>query len=145
MRRTELLEAFKTERVRFEKTREIQWKFNLAIWTLEALGIHYLNKEMFTCKCLLVISAIVFIGCHLTFCILMQRGIIASRTLSNQMLDTLNKPINFSPNSPKDDPEIDFSTRRIENIQWTQSDILWIIFQVLGSMVLISIMLMKLL
>jgi hypothetical protein len=136
MTRNELLEFYKTERTRFEKTRDIQWKFNIALWTLLALAISFLKPETIgKCYCLLFIALILFISCHLLFAILTQRGLIGSRTLSNNILDALDR---------NNDNEIEFGERRIYPLRWTTNDYLWIIFQTLGSVMLILVLIMKL-
>lgn len=136
MTRNELLEFFKSERTRFEKTRDIQWKFNIALWTLLALAISFLKADdVGECYCLLVISLILFIICHLLFVTLTQRGLIGSRTLSNKILDALDK------NSGN---EIEFGERRVNPLAWTTNDYLWIVFQVLGSVMLMLVLIMKL-
>ena len=137
MKREELLEYFRTERTRFEKTREIQWKFNISFWTLLAVGISFLNGEMFgECKCGLWLAILIFLAAHFLFAYLTQKGLIGSRILSAKILDSLNSSL---------EDYIKFDTRRIDKLKWKTADIMWIVFQLLGSGSLVIVLLIKLL
>ena len=39
-----ILEIYKTEYSKYEKTRDIQWKMNIAVWTLLAVFTYYIAK-----------------------------------------------------------------------------------------------------
>ena len=136
MLRNELLEYFKAERKRGEKTRDIQWKFNIAFWGLLALGVHFFDsKNIGNCKCLIYICMGLFFVAHFLFVFLSQRGIAASRKLSDQMLDAMDKS--------NDKEFVYFSLRRIKGAPIGKYGWLWVLFQVLGTIILLIIFLIK--
>lgn len=135
MKREEILEVYKVECSRNEKTRNIQWRFNIALWTLLALAILYFKgKELDNIQHLvLVVLSILFICAHFLFIYLTQRALEAYRRMADAALDALDR-------SEKD--FIEFSIRYIKNIRLRKWAKWWIVFQVGITVILVIIFLM---
>src|SRR5689334_11739977 len=111
MKREEIHEVYKAERSKSEKTRNIQWKFNIALWTLLAAAIWFFNdKKVGTFRNFLIPAAIWFIWGHFLFVYLTQKALAAYRLMSNLTLDTLNK---------SNDNFISFSKRYFKSVPLT--------------------------
>jgi hypothetical protein len=132
MTRGEAIEYYKGERDKFEKTRAIQWKFGIGLWTLIALGIALFTKgEIRIPFWLAVVLTYLFLFAHYLFARFTQIGLIAARTRSDNVLKSLN-----ASNEEFVSPEVG----RVD-IRITANDNWWIFFQVLSTNVLLLIML----
>ncbi len=132
--RTELIEIYKTEVGRFEKTRDVQWKFNVTAWTLLVLAIKFKseNSALIDCCTIIVSSIAIFIG-HLIFTWLIQNSLSSSKAIWNKIFDILNKY------DDQDTTLIKIDTKKItENKKWRVTDSLWILFQMLVTSFLLA-------
>src|SRR5258708_30376012 len=91
MKRTEAIEFYKAERIRFEKSRDIQWKFDIALWTLIGLGITFFDREKVgQFQVFFGFLSFAFLFGHILFIHLVQRGLSAARTRADLILTILN-------------------------------------------------------
>jgi len=132
MTRNEALEYYKQERDRFEKTRGIQWKFGISLWTLIALAITFFGKNYIKLdKLSACLLCFLFLCAHFVFALFVQKGLVAARTRCNNILTALNtsKEEFVFPDTSRPPPSL------TENDKW------WIFFQVLATNVLLLVLL----
>lgn len=132
MTRSEAIEYYKGERERFEKTRAIQWKFGIGLWTLIALAIALFKKgEVFIQPSwIIIVLAYLFLFCHFLFAFYTQKGLIASRTRSNDILRSLNAT----------QGDFVFPDVGRPPTSFTLNDWGWVFFQVLSTNVLLLVL-----
>jgi hypothetical protein len=136
MTRDEAINFVKASRERFEKTREIQWKMNVAIWTLMAAAIYLFAKEpsiRFTKSCTLIFLAIVFGITHLLFVYIIQRSLETSKSIEDHIFTKLNEQ-----NSSLQQFEVDI--RKLSSF-WSISPpgLFWLLFQMASTTILLII------
>lgn len=94
MTRDEAVSFTKATRERFEKTREIQWKMNVAIWTLIAAAIFLFAKEpsiRFHKSGSLIFFSILFGITHFIFIYMTQRSLETSKRIEEYIFKKLNE------------------------------------------------------
>ncbi len=129
MKREEIMEVYKAECNRIEKTQINQWKFNIALWTLIALGIGFFDPEKVgSSKPFIFIAAVLFLIAHSLFIYLTQRALRAYRLMADAALDALNT---------SNDSHISFTKRYFKIVELTSWGWWWVIFQFLATLVLI--------
>lgn len=89
MTRKEALEIYKQEVIKFEGTRNTQWRFNISFWTLLVLGIFYSDKLKLTPELSCTAGILIFIG-HFLFVAQTQYSLECSKILRNKVVDFLN-------------------------------------------------------
>jgi hypothetical protein len=116
------IEIYKSEMERFNATREIQWKFNIAIWTLLALAIEFFaaNDKVCISCCLLIILLIICGVLHFIFIRLVQGSLRSSKNKWNEMRKKLGETG--------------------ENTNWSQKDSLWVLFQIGITIILLIVL-----
>jgi len=137
MTRAEAIEYYKSERDRFEKTRSIQWKFSISMWGLIALGITFFDNSKINAPNIVPIGlCILFLFAHFIFSYYTQKGLIASRTRSDDILSKLNAKTGefVYPTVIRDTPT------KLED-----GDKAWIFFQILATDILLLILLTRIL
>jgi len=132
MTRAEALEYYKQERDRFEKTRGIQWKFAIGLWTLIAFGIAYLDNDKIqlsiTPSSILMLLLLVS---HFLFAYFTQKGLVAARSRCFDILNSLNKT-----NAEYVYPDVGRKPTYLTSDDWW-----WVFFQMLSTNVLLLILL----
>lgn len=128
------LEVYKIQHSRFEKTREIQWKFNLATWTLLVLAISFSEKMANMCPCLIWILSVAYIISHAIFVYRTQDNLGLNKAIWSDILEKLN-PVTSATQPPIqiDIPDIKKKPR------WKSTDTYWLIFQMIVTLILIII------
>lgn len=127
------LEVYKVQHARFEKTREIQWKFNIATWTLLALAIAYVEKLSAICECLIWVLSMAYIFAHVTFIYKTQENLNLTKAIWCDILEKLNKVT-----SSQQIIEVDVPAIKKEH-KWKRSDSYWVFFQLIVTLILITI------
>jgi hypothetical protein len=89
MRKKEALEVLKGEILKFEGTRNTQWKFNIAVWTLLSLAIFSKSKlSISDVGCLMIGTTVIAI--HLIFSFQVQKSLECSKKLRKLIHQFLN-------------------------------------------------------
>lgn len=123
--RSNLVELYKAQQMQYNKTRELQWKFNVSIWAIIFIAkfFKHLDPEVFNRPLLVILFITALLG-HYVFVYITQRSLAGSRRIMNDYLLYLN------------------SYHKIENIiikiqkydrvyVLTLTDYLWIAFQII--------------
>ena len=136
MTRDEAVNLTKVTRERFEKTREIQWKMNVAKWTLMAAAIYLFAKEpsiRFSRGCPLIFFAVIFGVTHLLFIYMTQLSLETSKRIEEYIFTKLNEQ-----NSSLSQFEIDI--KKITSF-WLISfpGWVWLLFQMASTSLLLVI------
>ena len=123
--RSNLVELYKAQQMQYNKTRELQWKFNVSIWAIIFIAkfFKHLDPEVFN-RPLLVILFITALFGHYIFVYITQRSLAGSRRIMNDYLvylNTYNKTENIIIKIQKYD--------RVYVL--TLTDYLWIAFQII--------------
>ena len=137
MKREEAMEVYKAERLHFDKTREIQWKFNIALWTLISLGITLSqDTKKYIDPSIAVIMSVVFVLTHFLFALLTQSSLDSNKVVWTHVINQLNSKSEFvsidvisAINKAKKDGDRGDSLKSIS----------WVFFQSLATAALLSI------
>lgn len=136
MTRDEAVNLTKATRERFEKTREIQWKMNVAIWTLMAAAIYLFAKEptiRFSLNLQFILLTIIFGLTHLVFVYMTQRSLETSKRIEEYIFAKLNEN-----NSGLKEFEVD--VKKITNFWWiSRPGWFWLAFQMTSTTLLLII------
>lgn len=127
------LEVYKTQHSRFEKTREIQWRFNIATWTLIVLAISFSEKLSNISECLIWLLCIAYIASHITFIYRTQANLCLTKAIWSDILDQLNVDTDSDRNIEINVPEIK------SKLKWKYTDTYWVIFQMIVTIILVII------
>jgi len=134
MTRDEAVNITKATRERFEKTREIQWKMNVAIWTLIVAAIYLFAKEpsiRFSQNWLVITFTIIFGFTHLIFIYMTQRSLETSKRIEEYIYKKLNEE-----NSSLTQFEVDI--KKITNFCWiSRPGWFWLVFQMASTILLL--------
>lgn len=68
------LELIKIKTEHFKQTRNIEFKVNIAAWTLIAAAYHVISKAGNNINCYLILGMFVFAGIHIRWMYLIQRS-----------------------------------------------------------------------
>ena len=123
--RSNLVDLYKSQMTLFNKTRELQWKFNISIWLILIIAKYFkhLNPEVFNRPLLFILFITALLG-HYIFLYISQRSIAGSRRIMNDYLIYLN-----TFNRTKD---IIINNQKYDRIYvLTLTDYLWIAFQII--------------
>src|SRR5205823_320310 len=115
---------------KFNETREIQWKFNIAMWGLITAAIYFFEKrEQKTSGAhwWIIILSIVFFLAHFLFIRLTQRSLGVSKLICKNILEQLND----------NKPNVIVSIDKADKEYRTGTDAWWITFQLTATAVLI--------
>ena len=137
MNRQEAFEFIKLEHIRFDKTREIQWKFNFIFWTLIILGTY--NFKIIKDNihfCYVLDLSVLFLIAHMIFIWRTQRALEATKKIEKHLLKQLNSTVE-EMNVTLD---IEEQTKEISMLQPTT--IWWLLFQLLSTSILLAIFLL---
>ena len=133
MTRSEALERYKSEMIKFDTTRNLQWKVNISYWSLLALGIKFFHDGTINlCNCQVWTLAILFFGAHLLFTILIQQSLAFSKSVwihIGKMVNTDNADVRLDYKEVK------------RKAKLHGKDLLWIIFQMLGTIIMLLLFL----
>lgn len=134
MTRSEAIVVYELNHQRFDKTREIQWKFNVAMWTLLAASIYFFRSHhIIKCNCIFWILWILFFLSHSLFIYLTQRSLQFSKDACNYILESLN--------NSEERLVINWNKESIDkNIKLGPKAKLWITFQLLATLILLIIL-----
>jgi len=136
MTREEAVNFIQASRERFEKTRAIQWRMNVAIWTLMAAAIYLFAKEpsiRFSCDWWLISLAGFFGVTHLLFIYIIQRSLETSKRIEDHIFTKLNEK-NSSLR------EFEVNVKEVTNfwrISWP--GVFWLLFQMASTLLLLLI------
>lgn len=89
MKRKEAIEVYRGEIIKFEGTRNTQWKFNISIWTLLSLAIFFKASLTKSDVWLLVIGLFVIIV-HTWFLVQIQNSLECSKKIRELIHNFLN-------------------------------------------------------
>lgn len=134
MTRPEVLEVYKEQTKRFDGTRRAQWQFNIAAWTLIALGI-YMSDKIKTAGIpigYVALLLLIFFIAHMIYVWRVQRVFESSKIITNYILAELSKDNDPDRNIVINIPTL---TKRvpIKRTGWW-----WIIFQALATLTLLA-------
>lgn len=122
------VEVYKSQLASFDKTKDIQWKMNIAIWTVIILGI--VKAEMigkvFNCYVIVLLS-VIFLGLHILFMGRIQRSLEANKIFRGVILEQLNSGVNNIQAKWNDKFSLPYTGKY------------WIFFQIVSTSVLIFI------
>jgi len=123
--RSNLVDLYKAQVMLFNKTRDIQWRFNASVWAIFIIATYFkhLNPEIFNRPLLLILFITGLLG-HYIFIYITQRSLAGSRRIINDyliFLNTYNKTEN-----------IIIKNEKYERIYvLTLTDYLWIAVQII--------------
>jgi len=94
MNRQESLEMYKIQHTKFQKTQDLQWKFNIATWTLMAASIYffsnYYNNNPNIPLWIIIVLCVSFFFTHLLYVCLTQNSLAVSKAIWCKILEGLN-------------------------------------------------------
>jgi hypothetical protein len=103
MRREEAMVVYQTENERFEKTRSVQWKVTISVWTVIAATIYFIKKENFRFdQFSLRIVCYAFEAFYLIFIIMNQLALEGCKAIWNDIVGKLNKSTDPGAEIPVD-------------------------------------------
>ena len=123
--RSDLVELYKAQMSGFNKTRDIQWRFNILVWGLLVVVTYFkqLNPDIFN-QPLVAILFIIALLAHYIFVYIVQRSLAGSKRIMDDYLAHINRY-----NKTED---ILINTSKYERIYvLTLTDYLWIAFQII--------------
>ncbi|MEP2025569.1 MAG: hypothetical protein ABJH98_04410 [Reichenbachiella sp.] len=123
MTRQEALEFYKLRKGKFFNTRSIQWKMNIAIWTLFVFATYHKSKLALSNDCAVLISSVIIIGVYMWFIISIQVSLDYDKRQNDQIISQLN-------DSNNDDIKIELDSKK------TNSGYHWIAIQLMITLVL---------
>jgi hypothetical protein len=133
--RSNFVELYKAQLLAFNKTRDMQWKFNISIWGL-LLTVAYLKhlvSDIFSQSLVGILFLIALFG-HYIFVYIVQRSLAASQRIMNTYLEQMNRY-----NKTED---VVINNRKYERMYvLTLTDYLWIAFQVIITFFILLIFL----
>lgn len=124
------MEVYNAEMRKYDKTRDIQWKFNIASWTLLGLGIRFREYTLSVSPSLRALIISGFVLLHGLFAYLNQHGLKITGSKAENIKCELNK---FGP-------EVDRIIPSKFSLPWNAFDILWLIFQI-GATIMLALFL----
>lgn len=134
MTRQELLDIAKLANARFDKTREIQWKFNIAAWTLVVAGIYFFGGDKSRNPvpiCAVWILTILFLATHTIFFYRTQISLASSKAVEDhifKLLSNSNESEGFRIDIDEIASKAGISSRGIS----------WLLFQILSTAILLA-------
>ena len=124
------MEFYKEERSRFEKSRGIQWKFDVTFWGLIVAATAFFDKNnLGNYGDYIGILSLNFLFVHFLFAYYLQIGLAAARKRSDDVLKVLNSSKNDFIEIPIKRPYIKLFT----------GDWQWIFFQITATALLLSV------
>jgi hypothetical protein len=137
MTRQEAMEFIKREDEKFNHTRQHQWRFNIAVWTLIVLGIAFIanNKPMLPLIPLIVLC-LLFLIAHWIYTFRIQISLSHCKMIVDDLLKQLNRD-----NSEDSVITLDFE-KATRGRTLTKYGDQWIFFQLLSTSVLLALLLM---
>lgn len=124
---------YKSHVDRFEDTRNLQWKFNVAAWTLLSAAIYFKGTSDICIPTwtVYVASGTLLVG-HLMFAILTQISLNSSKAICHGILKKMN---DYATSN-----DIDVNVKKLgEDRKWKKKDNLWVFLQLLFTVFLIMI------
>ncbi len=139
MKREEAIDMYKVQHERFHKTQDLQWKFNISLWTLMTAAIYFFNEYYKSNDKIAPsgtwILVIVFFLTHTFFALIVQNSLAVTKAVWIKILDDLNP-------SNNNDISIDIDTVTTENRydkkKFWKENWKWILFQMLITIILLS-------
>jgi hypothetical protein len=122
--RSNLVELYKAQVLDYNKTRDVQWRFNISVWAL--LGIitffKYIAPDIFD-HYLVTILFLVALLAHYIFVYIIQRSLAGSKRIMDRYI--------LHMNHYNETDKIIINNRKYERINvLTLTDYLWIAFQI---------------
>ena len=132
MTREEAFEVSKRAIDRFDKSRSLQWRFNVAVWTLIVAGIYFFSKETIHIgKFYIWFFSCLFFLSHAFFVVMIQLSLVGSLLVERYIYDCLN-------NNPKE-TEINVDVKTItDKSRINRKGGYWLAFQLLTTIVLLA-------
>ena len=133
--RSNLVELYKAEVLEYNKTRDIQWRFNISIWVL--LGIitffKYKIPDIFD-NSLVTILFLIALLAHYIFVYIIQRSLAGSKRIMDKYIHHMNHY--------NESKKIIINNRLFERIYvLTLTDYLWIAFQIIITFIILLLFL----
>ena len=133
--RSNLVELYKAQVLDYNKTRDIQWRFNISVWAL--LGIvtffKYTKPEIFD-NSLVTILFLIALMAHYIFVYIIQRSLAGSKRIMDKYIHHLNHY--------NETDKITINNRLFEKIYvLTLTDYLWIAFQIVITFLILLVFL----
>jgi len=136
MTREEAIEIYKVQHSKFQKSQDLQWKFNIAMWTLIAAGIYFVGNRTFKVNGwdipIVLLLIICFALSHRQFAKLNQRALGVGKAIWGTILIKLQS-------NDCSDIKVDFK-KISEDFKLTPRDKKWIFFQVFATVVLLTVL-----
>jgi hypothetical protein len=123
--RSDLVELYKAQVLDYNKTRDIQWRFNISIWTLLGIVIlfKYIEPDIFDSSLVTILFLIALLA-HYMFIYIIQRSLAGSKRIMDKYIQHLNHY--------NETAKININNRKYEKIYvLTLTDYLWIAFQII--------------
>lgn len=124
---------YTTQNERFQDTRNNQWKINISFWTLCVLAISYKSKFNSVSDFWIFIVCILILMLHFLFIINIQKNLETSKRIWLKIIDFWDGSIQ-SEEFKLDIKNIKVSCKDFSAMGW-----FWIAFQIIISMILISL------
>ncbi|MEP7375888.1 MAG: hypothetical protein ABI675_21005 [Chitinophagaceae bacterium] len=134
MTRKEAFEVSNRNILRFEKTRDLQWKVNITAWSLIVLGITYFgDKDVTINSCLIFWIAVSFLTIHSFYIVFIQRSLAATQRVERYIYEALN-------NDNTESLIVDVDIKKIvKNVSFHSKDWWWIVLQILTTALLLTV------
>jgi hypothetical protein len=134
MTREEALRIYEKEVDHFNQTRSVQWRFNVATWTLLLVSTYFVKSkgiEIPVSK--LYLASVFFILVYSYFIYLNQLSLKASKQIWNSILRQLNHS--------NEKPFIDVNISRLTKSYWTGwRGFWWTLYFTISTSILLSIL-----
>ena len=123
--RSNLVELYKAQVADYNKTRDIQWRFNISVWALLAIVTYfkYVEPDIFD-NSLVTILFLIALLAHYIFVYIVQRSLAGSRKIMDKYI--------LHMNHYNETEKITINNRKYERIYvLILTDYLWIAFQII--------------
>jgi hypothetical protein len=131
MTRDEAFELSKRANLRFDKSRDLQWKFNITVWTLIVAGIYFFGKENINIGMTRIyLFSGTFFLVHAIFVTMIQLSLVGSLNVENFIYQQLK-----SNQITEIDVDVEKLTR---NSHIKGKGRWWFAFQILTTLVLLA-------
>jgi hypothetical protein len=124
MNKEHLIEIYKVEAEKYNKTRDIQWKMNVAFWTVLIVGIYSKSKEGFKLQEELYVG-LLYVLLHLLFVVQIQASLGRSITRLRHCGDYILEGVTTKIIGVR---ELEIPLNR--SFKEVGRDILWHVFQI---------------
>jgi len=133
--RSNLVELYKAQVLDYNKTRDIQWRFNISVWILLAIVtfFKYIKPDTFDSSLITILFLIALLA-HYIFVYIIQRSLAGSKRIMDKYIHHMNHY--------NETEKITINNRLFERIYvLTLTDYLWIAFQIVITFIILLVFL----